>query len=59
MIGGLEGGEALLFGSGLAAVAAIMESLPVPGWVVIGGDAYNGTRRLLGDVAGRGRRHDR
>ncbi len=55
VIGGLEGGEALLFGSGLAAIAAVMESLPVPGWIVVGGDAYNGTRRLLADVAGRGR----
>ena len=55
VIGGLEGGECRLFGSGLAAVAAVVESLPVPGWVVVAGDAYNGTRRLLTDVASRGR----
>jgi cystathionine gamma-synthase len=55
VIGGLEGGQCRLFGSGLAAVAAVVESLPVPGWVVVAGDAYNGTRRLLTDVAGRGR----
>ena len=55
VIGGLEGGQCRLFGSGLAAVSAVMESLPVPGWVVVAGDAYNGTRRLLTDVADRGR----
>ena len=55
VIGGLEDGQAVLFASGLAAVSAVFESLPVPGWVVVAGDAYNGTRRLLADVAGRGR----
>jgi cystathionine gamma-synthase len=55
VIGGLEGGECRIFGSGLAAVSAVIESLPVPGWVVVAGDAYNGTRRLLTDVADRGR----
>lgn len=54
-IGGLEGGTALAFASGLGAISAVIESLPVPGRVVVGGDAYNGTRRLLADVAGRGR----
>jgi cystathionine gamma-synthase len=59
VIGGLEGGESRLFGSGLAAIAAVVESLPVPGRVVVAGDAYNGTRRFLTDVAGRGRLHFR
>jgi len=54
-IGGLEGGTALAFASGLGAISAVIESLPVPGRVVVAGDAYNGTRRLLADVAGRGR----
>lgn len=54
-IGGLEGGSALAFASGLAAIAAVIETLPVPGRVVVAGDAYNGTRRLLADLAGRGR----
>ena len=54
-IGGLEGGRALSFGSGLAAIAAVLECLPVPGRVVVAADAYNGTRRFLADVAGRGR----
>ena len=39
----------------MAAVSAVMEMLPVPDRVVVAGDAYNGTRRFLGDVAGRGR----
>ncbi|MDQ2754188.1 MAG: aminotransferase class I/II-fold pyridoxal phosphate-dependent enzyme [Actinomycetota bacterium] len=54
-LGGLEGGTALLFGSGMAAIAAVFEMLPVPGRVVVAGDAYNGTRRFLTDVARRGR----
>jgi cystathionine gamma-synthase len=54
-LGALEGGSALVFASGMAAVSAVMEMLPVPGRVVVAGDAYNGTRRFLGDVAGRGR----
>jgi cystathionine gamma-synthase len=54
-IGGLEGGSAKVFASGMAAVAAVLEMLPVPGRVVVAGDAYNGVRRFLGDVAARGR----
>jgi hypothetical protein len=54
-VGGLEGGTAVAFASGMAAIAAVLELLPVPGRVVVPGDAYNGTRRFLADVAGRGR----
>lgn len=54
-LGRLEGGRCLLFGSGMAAIAAVLECLPVPGRVVVAGDAYSGTRRFLSDVAGRGR----
>ena len=54
-LGGLEGGRCLVFGSGMAAIAAVLECLPVPGRVVVAGDAYSGTRRFLSDVAGRGR----
>jgi cystathionine gamma-synthase len=54
-LGALEGGTCLVFASGLAAIAAVLETLPVPGRVVVAGDAYNGTRRFLSDVAGRGR----
>jgi cystathionine gamma-synthase len=54
-VGGLEGGTALAFASGLGAISAVLELLPTPGRVVVAGDAYNGTRRFLGDVASRGR----
>ncbi|MDQ1359560.1 MAG: cystathionine gamma-synthase [Acidimicrobiaceae bacterium] len=54
-LGGLEGGTALAFGSGMAAIAAVLETVPVGGWVVVAGDAYNGTRRFLSDAAARGR----
>lgn len=54
-IGGLEGGRALAFASGMGAVSAVFETLPTPGRVVVAADAYAGTRRYLADVAGRGR----
>lgn len=54
-IGGLERGQCTTFASGLASIAAVLESLPVPGRVVVPADAYNGTRRFLADVAARGR----
>lgn len=54
-VGGLEGGRALAFASGLGAASAVLETLPTPGRVVIAADAYNGTRRWLIDAAGRGR----
>jgi cystathionine gamma-synthase len=54
-VGGLEGGTCLAFSSGMAAIAAVLESIPVPGRVVVAEDAYSGTRRLLADVASRGR----
>ena len=55
VLGGLEGGSCLLFASGMAAISAVLECLPVPGRVVVAGDAYSGTRRFLSDVSGRGR----
>lgn len=55
VLGALEGGAALTFASGLAAISAVLENLPIPGRVVVPGDAYNGTRRFLADVATRGR----
>lgn len=55
VLGHLEGGECLIFASGLAAISAVVETLAVPGRVVVAGDAYSGTRRFLSDVAGRGR----
>jgi cystathionine gamma-synthase len=55
VLGALEGGTALAFASGLAAVAAVLEMQPVGAAVVVAHDAYNGTRRFLADVETRGR----
>jgi len=54
-IGALEGGRALAFSSGMAAVTAVLECLPVGATVVVASDAYNGTRRWCADAARRGR----
>ncbi len=55
VLGALEGGEATVFASGMAAVAAVLETLPAGAVVVLGADAYTGTRILLADLARRGR----
>ena len=48
-LGSLEGGEALLFASGMAAVAAALSLVPHGGRVVVPTAAYNGTLATLGD----------
>jgi cystathionine gamma-synthase len=55
VLGALEGGTALTYASGIAAIAAVLECLPVGGRVVAPRGAYQGTRALLEDLAGRGR----
>jgi cystathionine gamma-synthase len=55
VLGAMEGGAAMCFASGLAAVSAVFDELPVGAVVVAPGDAYNGTRRLLADREARGR----
>ncbi|HEX7166988.1 MAG TPA: PLP-dependent transferase [Acidimicrobiales bacterium] len=55
VVGGLEGGAAVVFPSGLAAVRAVLELVPVGGNVVAANGAYSGTRRLLADLEQRGR----
>jgi cystathionine gamma-synthase len=55
VLGSLEGGRALAFASGLAAIAAVIETLPVGAVVVAPEDAYLGTRGLLKDLALRDR----
>ncbi|HUQ38912.1 MAG TPA: PLP-dependent transferase [Acidimicrobiales bacterium] len=55
VIGALEGGRAVAFASGLAAISAVIEQLSVGAVVVAPGDAYNGTRRLLADLESRRR----
>ncbi|HEX4978531.1 MAG TPA: PLP-dependent transferase [Acidimicrobiales bacterium] len=55
VVGALEGGVAVVFPSGLAAVRAVLELVPVGGHVVAADGAYSGTRRLLADLEARGR----
>jgi cystathionine gamma-synthase len=67
-LGALEGGRALLFGSGMAAIAAVLSLLPEgpsqgpsqgrsdgPPVLVLPRHAYNGTLALVADLASRGR----
>jgi cystathionine gamma-synthase len=42
MIGGLEGGEAVVFSSGMAACAAVLGQLPSGAHLVLGDDCYQG-----------------
>lgn len=55
VMGALEGGVAVVFPSGLAAVRAILELVPIEGHVVAADGAYSGTRRLLQDLQDRKR----
>ena len=42
MLGGLEGGTAVAFSSGMAACAAVLGTLPTGAHVVLGEDCYQG-----------------
>lgn len=42
MLGGLEGGEAVVFSSGMAACAAVLNQLPSGAHLVLGDDCYQG-----------------
>jgi cystathionine gamma-synthase len=53
-LGALEGGDALVFASGMAAVSAALSLVPHGGAVVVPQHAYNGTTALLDELAGRG-----
>ncbi|MHB8467337.1 MAG: trans-sulfuration enzyme family protein [Acidimicrobiales bacterium] len=55
VLGELEGGAALTFASGMAAISAVLETAPIGSTVVVPEDAYNGTRRWCADAADRGR----
>ena len=59
VVGALEGGTAVAFASGLAAISAVIESLPAGATVVLPAGAYTGTRRLVADLSTRGRVHGR
>ncbi len=47
LMGGLEGGEAVCFASGMAATAAVVGQLRDGAHVVLGDDCYHGTSRLF------------
>jgi cystathionine gamma-synthase len=53
-VGALEHGDALVFGSGMAAIAAAMAFVPAGGTVVAPRNAYNITTALLADYATEG-----
>ncbi|MCP5030552.1 MAG: PLP-dependent transferase [Actinomycetia bacterium] len=55
LIGGLEGGRTLSFSSGMGAVAAVFDLLPVGATVVIPDDCYQGVVGVAEDGATRGR----
>jgi cystathionine gamma-synthase len=42
MLGGLEGGEAVVYSSGMAACAAVLNQLPADAHLVLGDDCYQG-----------------
>lgn len=54
-IGALEGGSALAFASGMAAITAVLESFPLGARIVVPQDSYIGTRAYLAERADRGR----
>ncbi len=56
LIGDLEGGPAVCFSSGMAAIAAVLELLPVGARVIAPRDSYTGLRALLEDGAAGGDR---
>lgn len=55
VLGALEGGRALAFASGMAAVNAVLDAVPDGGTVVAPRHAYNGVLTLLDRAAERGR----
>lgn len=58
-VGELEGGDALLYSSGMAATTAVLSLVPVGGVVVAPAAAYNGLVSALTDADREGRVHAR
>jgi tetratricopeptide (TPR) repeat protein len=52
VLGDLEGGEAVAFASGMAAVAAVLDLMPAGACVVVPTDCYAGVGELLADGQG-------
>jgi cystathionine gamma-synthase len=55
LLGGLEGGNAVAFASGMGATAAVFDLLPVGATVVLGDDCYQGVAGLAAAGAAQGR----
>jgi cystathionine gamma-synthase len=55
LLGGLEGGEAVAFASGMGAIAAVFDLLPVGATVALGDDCYQGVAGLATAGAAQGR----
>jgi len=55
LVGGLEGGQAVAFGSGMGAIAAVFDLLPVGATVALGDDCYQGVAGLAAAGAAQGR----
>jgi cystathionine gamma-synthase len=55
VLGALEGGRALAFASGMGAVSAVLDLVPVGGRVVVPSHAYSGVLGLLDQHAATGR----
>jgi cystathionine gamma-synthase len=53
-VGALEGGQALAFSAGMAAVAAVLDLVPLAGTVVIPLGAYSGTSQLAHELSAKG-----
>jgi cystathionine gamma-synthase len=54
-LGQLEGGHALGFASGMAAISAALETVPIGATIVVASGSYNGTRKWCADAVARGR----
>ncbi len=55
LVGGLEGGHAVAYGSGMAAVSAVLSLLSDGATIARSQDIYHGVGRLMEDGASRGR----
>ena len=55
LLGGLEGGRALAFGSGMAAVSAVFHRLPVGSRIAVPDDPYHGVAGIVAEGEAQGR----
>ena len=55
LVGGLEAGRSVAFASGMAAISAVFDQLPVGSMVVLPDDCYQGVAGLVAAGAARGR----